>query len=365
MKPNNKKIKKVGDILSDVVIIMGSSSDIKIAKKAVNIFEEFGISYDITVASAHRTSERVRDITVESTKNGTKVFIAIAGLAAHLPGIVKANTTRPVIGVPVESKLNGLDALLACVQTPKGVPVATVGIDRGENAAILAAQIIGIHDKNIRKKVLEYKSNMVKKIEGDQEYIRKEIGGKYLIARSYGKFLADVEEKFKIYENKNDEGEDSVLIVAGSYSDIKIVESIVEILKSFDIQYKIEIASPNRYPQKLHKAVVNGTVSGTKVFICVSGLSGFVSGAVAAHTDRPVISVPHDVKLGGLDSLITMAQMPPGVPTATVGIDNGKNAAILAVEMLAVNNEELKEKLTSFRKNLSEMVDFINTAQIS
>jgi len=348
--------------MSDVVIIMGSSSDMSIAKRAVDIFENFGISYDITVASAHRTSERVRDITVESTRNGTKVFIAIAGLAAHLPGIVKANTTRPVIGVPVESKLNGLDALFACVQTPKGVPVATVGIDRGENAAILAAEIIGIYNKDVRGKVLDYKSGMVKKIDDDQEYIRKEIGGKYLMARSYGKPLADVEEKFKIYGNEKDigENENDVLIVAGSYSDIKIVESVVETLKSFDIKYKIEIASPNRYPQKLHKAVVNGTISGTKVFICVSGLSGFVSGAVAAHTDRPVISVPHSVKLGGLDSLLTMVQMPPGVPTATVGIDNGKNAAILAVEIIAVDNKKLKEKLTSFRKNLSEMVDFIN-----
>jgi len=147
-----------------ITIIMGSKSDVKIAEKAVSILKEFEIDYEVRVASAHRTPELVEEI-VKNSKS--KVFIAIAGLAAHLPGVVAAMTTKPVIAVPVESKLDGLDALLSAVQMPPGIPAACVGIDRGENAAILAAEMLSISDEKIEKKLDEFREKQKQKIFSD------------------------------------------------------------------------------------------------------------------------------------------------------------------------------------------------------
>ena len=147
-----------------ITMIMGSKSDVKIAEKAVSILKEFEIDYEVRVASAHRTPELVEEI-VKNSKS--KVFIAIAGLAAHLPGVVAAMTTKPVIAVPVESKLDGLDALLSAVQMPPGIPAACVGIDRGENAAILAAEMLSISDERIEKKLTEFRENQKEKIFSD------------------------------------------------------------------------------------------------------------------------------------------------------------------------------------------------------
>lgn len=151
-----------------ITIIMGSKSDVKIAEKAVSILKEFEIDYEVRVASAHRTPELVEEI-VKNSKS--KVFIAIAGLAAHLPGVVAAMTTKPVIAVPVESKLDGLDALLSAVQMPPGIPAACVGIDRGENAAILAAEMLSISDERIEKKLAEFRENQKEKIFSDDKEV--------------------------------------------------------------------------------------------------------------------------------------------------------------------------------------------------
>ena len=149
---------------------MGSESDIKIAEKAVNVLKEFGVEFEVRVASAHRTPELVEEIIKNSKAD---VFIAIAGLAAHLPGVIASLRTRPVIAVPVDAKLNGLDALLSSVQMPPGIPVATVGIDRGENAAILALEILALKDENIAKKLAEYRENMKKKVYASDERVRE------------------------------------------------------------------------------------------------------------------------------------------------------------------------------------------------
>ncbi|TFG99537.1 phosphoribosylformylglycinamidine cyclo-ligase [Candidatus Thorarchaeota archaeon] len=127
--------------MADVLIIAGSKSDEAIVKKATDVLDELKISYDTVYASAHREPDRVRAIVTDSD---AKVMIAIAGLAAALPGVVASHTSKPVIGVPVKVALDGLDALLSIMQMPKGVPVATVGIDNGQNAAHLAARILGI-----------------------------------------------------------------------------------------------------------------------------------------------------------------------------------------------------------------------------
>jgi len=151
----------------EVQIILGSISDKEIAKKAVEVLKEFGVEYNVTVASAHRTPERVEQIIKEAHEKGVKVFIAIAGLAAHLPGVVASKTVKPVIGVPVDSNLNGLDALLSIAQMPPGIPVACVGIGRGDNAALLACEIIGTGNGGMQEKIRKYRAKMAEKVEQD------------------------------------------------------------------------------------------------------------------------------------------------------------------------------------------------------
>ncbi len=126
----------------DVAIVVGATSDMHVAEKAVEVIKGAGVTYDVQVISAHREPERL-DAYINETE--TKVYIAIAGLAAALPGIIASKTQAPVIGVPVSSKLNGLDALLSVVQMPRGVPVASVGIDNGGNAALLALRILEVN----------------------------------------------------------------------------------------------------------------------------------------------------------------------------------------------------------------------------
>ena len=140
-------MKKVG-------IIMGSDSDLPIATKAVDMLKSLGIPYEVHIYSAHRTPVEARDFALNARENGFGALIAMAGMAAHLAGAIAANTTLPVIGIPCKSgPLAGVDALLATVQMPTGIPVATVAIDGGGNAALLAAQIIAVEDKELAEKL--------------------------------------------------------------------------------------------------------------------------------------------------------------------------------------------------------------------
>lgn len=144
-----------------VGIIMGSKSDLRVMEKAVEILERFGVKSEIEVMSAHRQPNRVTEYVTTAEDRGLKVIIAGAGLAAHLPGVAAAHTTLPVIGVPLfQEGLAGADALYSCVQMPPGVPVATVAIGGAKNAAILAVQILGVHDDLLSKKLHEFKEEM-------------------------------------------------------------------------------------------------------------------------------------------------------------------------------------------------------------
>ena len=135
---------------------MGSDSDLPVVEKAIDTLKEFGIPYEVHVYSAHRTPVEVKDFVGSAQENGFGVMIAAAGMAAHLAGAVAANTVLPVIGIPVSAKkLDGIDALLATVQMPSGIPVATVAIDGAKNAAILAAQILAVSDETLSKKLKE------------------------------------------------------------------------------------------------------------------------------------------------------------------------------------------------------------------
>src|SRR5438067_1595189 len=154
--------------MPSVLILMGSDSDAPVMQGAVDVLKEFGISNEMTVASAHRSPERVTRLVREAPARGVKVFIVGAGAAAHLAGVVAAHSTLPVIGVPIDSSaLKGLDALLSTVQMPPGVPVATVSIGKpgATNAGVLAAQILGVGDQTIAKKLDEYKKKLADKVE--------------------------------------------------------------------------------------------------------------------------------------------------------------------------------------------------------
>jgi len=154
--------------LPDVLILMGSDSDVPTMQPAVDVLNEFGISSEMTVASAHRSPARVMKLVSEAPSRGVKLFIVGAGAAAHLGGVVAAHTILPVIGVPIDSSaLKGLDALLSTVQMPPGVPVATVSIGKlgATNAGVLAAQIMGVGDKAIAQKLVDYKKKLADKVE--------------------------------------------------------------------------------------------------------------------------------------------------------------------------------------------------------
>jgi len=150
-----------------VSIIMGSDSDLPVMKEAGEMLKKFGITYDIKILSAHRSPDLASEFAKNARKNGIKVIIAGAGGAAHLAGVVAAHTTLPVIGVPMESKLSGLDSLLSTVQMPSGIPVATVAIGKAGaiNAGILAAEIIAVTDKSVENKLEKHKKDLVRGIE--------------------------------------------------------------------------------------------------------------------------------------------------------------------------------------------------------
>lgn len=158
----------------EVGIIMGSDSDLTIMQEASNILDDFGITNEMKIISAHRSPHLLAEYVTDAHKRGMKVFIAGAGAAAHLPGVTAAYTPLPVIGVPIKSKaLEGMDSLFSIVQMPSGVPVATVAINGAKNAGILAAQIIGAGNKEIQNKMIVFKKKLSEESIKKNEKIKK------------------------------------------------------------------------------------------------------------------------------------------------------------------------------------------------
>jgi len=147
-----------------VSIIMGSTSDLPVMEAAAKVLNDFRIPFEINALSAHRTPAEVEKFAKGAAERGIKVIIAAAGMAAHLPGVIASMTPLPVIGVPIKASLEGLDSLLAIVQMPPGIPVATVGINGAQNAGILAAQILATGDVEVMKEFLKFKESLKKKI---------------------------------------------------------------------------------------------------------------------------------------------------------------------------------------------------------
>ena len=159
-----------------VMVFLGSESDFGAVEDALVLLKDFGVSFGLEVTSAHRSPERTLRLVRSAEAGGTEIFIAVAGKAAHLAGVVASQTVKPVIGVPVESEaLAGLDALLSTVQMPKGIPVATMGTGKtgATNAALLAVEILSLKKPALRKKLLEHKKKMASQVEADSEKLKK------------------------------------------------------------------------------------------------------------------------------------------------------------------------------------------------
>ena len=152
----------------DVTIILGSKSDLPVADKCSALLEEFGISHEVRVASAHRAPKYLEGVVDAALEDGCRIFVGIAGMSAALPGVIASMTTRPVIGVPVGGKVP-MDSLLSVVQMPPGMPVAAVGVDRGENAAVLAIQMLALSDPDLATSMGEWREKMSQKVISDDE----------------------------------------------------------------------------------------------------------------------------------------------------------------------------------------------------
>lgn len=337
-----------------IMIVLGSGSDIAIAEKAMDVLDKLEIPYSLKIASAHRTPDLVREIVSQGTDAGIEVFIGIAGLAAHLPGAIAAYTRRPVIGVPVEVKAAGVDALQSVVQMPYPSPIATVGIDRGDNAAILAAQFLGVHDEEIRQKVIELRKGYADKVYNSNEDIVQQIDRPFLEKDFLRVKNLEVNE-VKVEEDylKNCKNKDAeVAIIVGRQTDLTIARKAGVILERLKISHDIKVVCPIRSTKKFTAYVKS--MKNAKIFIGISSNSSQVTGGIVGVTDRPVIGVPCTNENGD-DYMLTTVSMPPGVPVATVGINNGRNAAVLSAEILSMrdsNITELLDKLKDKKINL-------------
>ena len=335
-----------------IMIILGSGSDIAVAEKSMDILDKLEIPYSLKIASAHRTPNLIREIVEQGTDAGIEVFIGIAGLAAHLPGTIAAYTPRPVIGVPVDVKTGGIDALQSIVQMPYPSPIATVGIDRGDNAAILAAQFIGLHNDEVRQKVIKLRKEYAEKVKQSNEDIVQKIERKYLqndFLRIKNIEINEIEVDDSVcVKNKDAE----VVIIVGRQTDVGTAKKVGIILDMLKISYDLKVVCPIRSTKKFTNYVK--CMKNAKIFIGISSNSSQVTGGIIGLTDRPVIGVPCTNEQGN-DYMLTTVSMPPGVPVATVGVNNGKNAAVLAGEILSIddpNITEVLEKLKDKKINL-------------
>ena len=220
---------------------------------------------------------------------------------------------------------------------PFPVAVTTVGINRGDNAAIIAGEIIASYDDTVKENISKLRIEYQQKVESGEKELIDSLDGEY--------FQKDFlnEDPYEKIEFEELEDTPDVMILAGSYSDMEIAKDVAILLERMKIDYKLDYISPIRHAKDFEAYMSKR--NNAKLFIAISGLSALVAGSVVALTEKPVIGVPCSKKLDGQDALLTMANMPPGVPVGTVGIDNGRNAAIVAGEILAISNKQIEENL--------------------
>jgi 5-(carboxyamino)imidazole ribonucleotide mutase len=338
-----------------VMIILGSASDLKIAERTTDILETLKIPYSLKVASAHRTHEKVKKLVIEGTSKSIEVFIGIAGLSAHLAGVISSYTYKPVIGVPVDVKLGGLDALYASSQMSFPSPVATVGVDRGDNAGILAGQIIATLDDEVKNNISNLRKGYKTKVKDSEKKLIDSLNGEYL-KKDFMENLSIIDEikdenNEKVSNNKvevNGEGP-LVSIIADSDLEVEIAKKSSEILDKLNINYDFNVLSPIKNPDKFQKYIES--MEDVTLFLAIGGSSAHVSGAIVAISKKPVIGVPCSNPSNGMNSLLAMVNMPPGVPVGTVGVDNGENGGILVGEILGISNKEIESNLKRLKSS--------------
>ena len=188
------------------------------------------------------------------------------------------------------------------------------------------------------------------KLKNDEEELAEKLTGNYYSRHSFE--IDELETTKEEGPTESDDGEyPDIAVIAGSYSDIKIAKKTTKFLDKLRITYNTSVISPIRHPKKFEKFMEE--TKAVKLYIAISGLSAHVTGAVVGFTEKPVIGVPCNIRLGGLDALLSMVNMPPGVPVATLGIDSGGNAAILAAEMLGIGDANIKQELLDFKGNMN------------
>ena len=264
-----------------------------------------------------------------------------------MPGAIAAYTPRPVIGVPVDVKTGGIDALDSCVHMPYPSPIATVGIDRGDNGAILAAQFMGIHDSEIREKVINLRKEYQTKVY-DSNKIVDEIKDKKFLVKDYLNVenLKIEKEEIEKIEKSTINPDADVAIIVGRQSDLIVAKKVSATLERLKISYNMKVVCPIRSNSKFKSYI--SAVKYSKIFIGISSNSSQVTGALVGLTDRPIIGVPCENELGR-EHMLTTVNMPPGVPVATVGINNGRNAGVLAGEILSIKDTNTIEILTKLK----------------
>lgn len=318
-----------------VMIIMGSASDKEVAKKAIKQFEELEVSFDIHVASAHRTPEKIKQL-IEQTEADIEVYITIAGLAAHLPGVVAAHTYRPVISVPVNASLGGLDSLLSSTQTNK-TPTATVGIGRADNAAILATQLLTINHPELNSKIENLREKLYNKVEKSEKEFLEE-----LKSPQYQKLDFELDNLHKINSNSGEE-EDKIIILTdnNSSSQLGILSKTL-----MDMEINHELVHKEDIPDMYTWLEENRT---TSLYLVVTPYSGVLAGEVAALTTKPVLALALPKELYGLDSLLSLINMPPGIPIGVLGLNNPYDAGLFIGEILGLRNNEIFENTEQMR----------------
>ena len=352
-----------------VSIIMGSDSDLPVMKSAAEILQSFNIPYELTVVSAHRTPERMVQFAQNAHKRGVKVIIAGAGGAAHLPGMVASMTPLPVIGVPVKgTSTDGLDSLLSIAQMPRGIPVATVAIQNATNAGLTAVRMLGVESPELDKKMTEYQNGLkemvLEKAErlervGWQEYLNKKYESEPLQTPPHHGSTSSLPmfADSPTTDSSSTVSAPPIGIIMGSDSDLPVMMRAAEILQLFNVPYELTVVSAHRTPERMVQYAQDARKRGVKVIIAGAGGAAHLPGMVASMTSRPVIGVPvKGSSTDGLDSLLSIVQMPRGIPVATVAIQNATNAGLLAVRVLGVENPELVKKMIEYQNGLKEMV---------
>ena len=316
-----------------VAIMMGSPRDWPSMEPCAETLRSLNVPFEVLVTSAHKTPERTRDYLDSLMKRGIEVAICGAGAAAHLAGVVAAEFPGPVIAVPIAAtELAGMDALLAMVQMPSGVPVATVAIGEAgaRNAGVLAAQMLAKGHPEIADGLRAHRDRM---------------------KAAYGEEASPSDAPPAVTGDGP-----RVAVICGSDSDTKTMQRTTKLLDEIEISNELFVTGDVRTPERTRRYAQSLEARGVETVVVGAGASAALAGTVAAYFAGPVISVPlASTPLAGWDALLATVQMPSGVPVGAVAVGamGAKNAALLAGQIVGVHDTSAKDRVWAHRNNIS------------